>query len=86
MKLASISSGDIVLVCKGGRHFHATVSEISNGVVRFEPIERGISWRHADAHEIIDLWRHRRQRRLSPDVIADALLAVPVGPAVVGAL
>ena len=81
MKLASIGSGDIVLVCKGGRRFHAKVSEISNGVVRFQPIERGISWRHAGAHEIIDLWRHRRRRRRSPDVIAgeDALSAVPVG-------
>jgi len=63
LKLAAIGPGDLVLVSKGGRHFYARVSEISVGVVRFVPIERGVSYRHASAREIVDLWRHARRRR-----------------------
>jgi len=63
LKLAAIGRGDLVLVSKGGRHFYARVSEISVGVVRFVPIERGVSYRHASAREIVDLWRHARRRR-----------------------
>lgn len=28
--------------------------------MEFEPIERGISYRHASASEVIDVWHHRR--------------------------
>ena len=63
MKLASIGYGDLVLVSKGGRRFHARVLEVSSGTVRFEPIERGISYRHASARELVDHWRHARRRR-----------------------
>jgi len=63
MKLAAIGPGDLVLVSKGGRRFYAKVSGISNGVVRFEPTGRGVSYRHASAREIVDLWRHARRRR-----------------------
>ena len=63
MKLASIGYGDLVLVSKGGRRFHARVLEVSRGTVRFEPIERGISYRHASARELVDHWRHARRRR-----------------------
>lgn len=41
----------------------AKVSGISKGVVRFEPIERGVSYRQASAREIVDLWRHARRRQ-----------------------
>lgn len=61
MRLERIRSGDIVLVSKGGRRFHATVRQISDGVVALEPIERGISYRHASARELLDVWRHQRQ-------------------------
>ncbi len=63
MKLSSIGPGDLVLVSKGGRRFYAKVEEISGGVVRFEPIQRGISWRHAGPREVVDHWRHARRRR-----------------------
>ena len=63
MKLASIGRGDLVLVSKGGRRFHARVLEVSRGTVRLEPIERGISYRHASARELLDHWRHARRRR-----------------------
>ena len=60
MKLAALEAGDLVLVCKRGRRFHAKVVAISLGVVELEPIERGISSRHASVREIVDQWRHRR--------------------------
>lgn len=63
MKLASIGPGDVVLVSKGGRRFYAKVLGVSKGVVRVEPIERGISYRHASARELVDHWRHARRRR-----------------------
>ena len=63
MKLAAIGVGDVVLISKGGRRFHARVLEVSRGTVRFDPIERGISYRHASARELVDHWRHARRRR-----------------------
>ena len=43
-----------MLVAKAGRRFHARVIEVSQGVVRFEPIERGVSYRQASARELVD--------------------------------
>ena len=63
MRLASLGVGDLVLVSKGGRRFHARVVAVSRGTVRIEPIERGVSYRHASARELIDHWRHARRRR-----------------------
>jgi hypothetical protein len=60
VRLERIRSGDIVLVSKGGRRFHAGVRQIRSGVVELEPIERGISYRHASASEVLDVWHHRR--------------------------
>ena len=61
MRLEHIRTGDIVLVSKGGRRFHATVGQVKDGVVAFEPIERGISYRHASAREVVDVWRRAAQ-------------------------
>lgn len=60
MRLERIRSGDIVLVSKGGRRFHASVRLIRESVVELEPLERGISYRHASAREVLDVWHHRR--------------------------
>ncbi len=62
MKLAGIAAGDLVLVSKGGRRFHGQVVAFAGGVVEFEPLQRGVSYRHAGAHEVIDHWRHTRRR------------------------
>ncbi len=61
MRLEQIRSGDIVLVSKGGRRFHATVRQVKDGVVAVEPIERGISYRHASAREVVDVWHRAAQ-------------------------
>jgi hypothetical protein len=63
VRLESIRPGDIVLVSKGGRRFHGRVRRIQAGVVELEPLERGISYRHASAREVLDHWHHRRSRR-----------------------
>jgi hypothetical protein len=63
VRLASAQPGDILLVSKGGRRFHAHLVEIRRGVVRFEPIERGISSRHGSAREVLKLWHSQRARR-----------------------
>jgi hypothetical protein len=63
VRLASVQPDDIVLVSKGGRRFHANVCEIRDGVVEFTPIERGISYRHASAREVLEVWHRRRARR-----------------------
>jgi hypothetical protein len=62
VRLAAIAVGDIVLIAKGGRQFHARVERISSGVVHFVPIGRGLSYRQATAHEVIDHWRHAGTR------------------------
>jgi hypothetical protein len=63
VRLASVQPRDIVLISKGGRRFHAQVRGIRDGVVEFTPIERGISYRHASAHEVLEVWHRRRARR-----------------------
>ena len=80
MKLASIGYGDLVLVSKGGRRFHARVVEVARGTVRFEPIERGISYRHASARELVDHWRHTRRRRSAEEPSEVELAPPPLPP------
>lgn len=79
MRVSSIGVGDLVLVSKGGRRFHARVMEISRGVVRFDPIERGVSYRHASGRELVDHWRHARRRRGpgEPSAVDEAPPALP---------
>jgi hypothetical protein len=57
-----IAPGDIVLVDKKGRRFHALVSELEQlDSGRFElvlrPLDSRISWRTASVREVVDVWR-----------------------------
>jgi hypothetical protein len=57
-----IAPGDIVLVDKKGRRFHALVSELEQlESGRFElvlrPLDSRISWRTASVREVVDVWR-----------------------------
>jgi len=81
VRLASLGVGDLVLVAKGGRRFHARVVEVSRGTVRFEPIERGVSYRHASARELIDHWRHARRRRQAGEPTAEEQAPPALPPA-----
>jgi hypothetical protein len=57
-----IGPGDIVLVDKKGRRFHALVTELEQlESGRFElilrPLDSRISWRTASVREVVDVWR-----------------------------
>jgi hypothetical protein len=79
VKLAYIHPGDLIEVNKGGRHMYAKVLEIRDGVLQFEPLCRGISYRHASAREIVGHWRKIGRRGPGPGDEPDApeVSAVP---------
>ena len=57
-----IGSGDIVLVDKRGRRFHALVTELEQlESGRFElalrPLDSRVSWRSASVREVVEVWR-----------------------------
>jgi hypothetical protein len=62
----SIGAGDIVLVDKKGRRFHALVTELEQtGTGRFElgvrPLDSRISYRTATVREVVGVWRKTRR-------------------------
>ncbi|HWC27916.1 MAG TPA: hypothetical protein VG474_15100 [Solirubrobacteraceae bacterium] len=63
MQLSSVDSGDIVLVDKKGRVFHAVVEAIDGQQLKVAPIERHNTWRTATAKEIIGIWRASKATR-----------------------
>ena len=63
-----IGAGDIVLVDKKGRRFHALVTELEQlETGRFElavrPLDSRISWRPASVREVIEVWRRAGRPR-----------------------
>ena len=61
-----IGAGDIVLVDKKGRRFHALVTELQQlESGRFElavrPLDSRISWRTASVREVLGVWRKTKQ-------------------------
>jgi len=63
-----IGAGDIVLVDKKGRRFHALVTELEQlETGRFElavrPLDSRISWRTASVREVVEVWRRAGRPR-----------------------
>jgi hypothetical protein len=61
-----IGAGDIVLIDKKGRRFHAEVTELEQlDSGRFElvvrPLDSRISWRTASVREVVEVWRRVRR-------------------------
>ncbi len=61
-----IGAGDIVLVDKRGRRFHALVTELEQlESGRFElavrPLDSRISWRTASVREVVEVWRKAKR-------------------------
>ena len=61
-----IGAGDIVLIDKKGRRFHALVTELEQtGTGRFElgvrPLDSRISYRTATVREVVGVWRKARR-------------------------
>jgi hypothetical protein len=64
MRVRGIDPGDLVLVNKRGRLFHARVRSVDpNGTLRLEPLERNVSYREAAPREVADHWRHAGRPR-----------------------
>ncbi|HEX8106051.1 MAG TPA: hypothetical protein VF533_25790 [Solirubrobacteraceae bacterium] len=64
MRARAIHRGDIVLVNKKGRLFHAKVQGLgATGGFAVVPIERNISYRQVAAREIVDHWAHAAPER-----------------------
>lgn len=63
MRLASIRPGDLVLIDRRGRRFHALVMNVSDRELTIAPIERGISYRTARARDIEVHWRRAGRTR-----------------------
>jgi hypothetical protein len=62
----SIGAGDIVLIDKKGRRFHALVTELEQtGTGRFElgvrPLDSRVSYRTATVREVVGVWRKARR-------------------------
>ena len=68
MRTRAIHRGDIVLVNKKGRLFHAKVQGLgATGGFAVVPIERNVTYRQASAREIVDHWaRATRDRGEEP--------------------
>jgi hypothetical protein len=61
-----IAAGDIVLVDKRGRRFHALVTELDQQESgRFElclrPLDPRVSYRTATVREVVEVWRKARR-------------------------
>jgi hypothetical protein len=64
LRARRINPGDVVLVNRKGRLFHARVKGLdAAGGFAVEPIERNISYRHAAPREIVDHWAHTAEAR-----------------------
>jgi hypothetical protein len=62
----TIGAGDIVLIDKRGRRFHALVTELEQlESGRFElavrPLDSRISWRSASVREVVEVWRKAKR-------------------------
>jgi hypothetical protein len=63
-----IGAGDIVLIDKRGRRYHALVTELEQlESGRFEltvrPLDSRISWRTASVREVVEVWRRAGRPR-----------------------
>ena len=73
MRLDGIGPGDIVRVGVRGRIFHALVRGTAPGGLQVEPLERGISYRHVKARDVLEHWAKRgrpraeAEREVNPD-------------------
>ncbi len=70
MRLADVMAGDIVLVNRKGRVFHAVVGATQAGGLTIEPIERRVTYRSCTAQEVVGHWSRRgRPRSADPGTL-----------------
>ncbi|HWV85611.1 MAG TPA: hypothetical protein VNZ62_09215 [Capillimicrobium sp.] len=59
MRLANVLVGDIVLVNRKGRVFHALVTHAEPHGLGLEPIDKRTTYRRCTAHEVVGHWSRR---------------------------
>jgi hypothetical protein len=64
MTLASVKVDDLVLVSKRGREFLAVVIGRADGRLRFQPVDRRVSYQQATAREVVGHWRKAANSRM----------------------
>jgi len=69
MRLAQVLAGDIVLVNRKGRVFHAVVTGTEPRGLALEPIDKRISYRHCGAHDVVGHWARRGRPQASDDAL-----------------
>jgi hypothetical protein len=59
MRLANVLAGDIVLVNRKGRVFHAIVTATEPRGLALEPIDRHVTYRRCSSHDVVGHWSRR---------------------------
>lgn len=67
VRVDGIASDDIVELRVGGRVILGRVTEVSDGVVYFDPTCAGAGWRHAKPRQIVAHWRKAGRQRAEDD-------------------
>lgn len=62
MNLSRVSEGDIVLLDKKGRRFHALVTARDKQQLVVQPLDKRVTYRTATAREVVDAWFRARKR------------------------
>jgi hypothetical protein len=65
VRLANVLVGDIVLVNRKGRVFHAVVTRTEPHGLGLEPIEKRITYRQCSAHDVVGHWSRRGRPQTS---------------------
>lgn len=63
VRLDGINPGDVVRASVRGRVFHALVKGTDPAGLQVEPLERGISYRHVKARDVLEHWAKRGRPR-----------------------
>lgn len=67
MRLANVLVGDIVLVNRNGRVFHAVVTRIELRGLGLEPIDKRVTYRQCGAHDVVGHWSRRGRPQAGDD-------------------
>jgi hypothetical protein len=67
MRLAHVLVGDIVLVNRKGRVFHAVVTGIELRGLALEPIDKRVTYRRCGAHDVVGHWARRGRPHAGDD-------------------
>jgi hypothetical protein len=59
VRLANVLVGDIVLVNRKGRVFHAVVTKIEPNGLGVEPLDKRVTYRSCSAHDVAGHWSRR---------------------------